>query len=337
MSESAGDAPFYVGVDVGGTNIKAGVVTNQGRPLSHLSVPTNAAEGPERGIATICAAIEQAVQQAGLTLEQIHAIGLATPGTMDIPAGMLLDPPNLPGWKNIPIRELIGERFGLPTTLQNDANAAAYGEYWVGAGKDAHSMVLWTLGTGIGCGIIIADQIIRGEHSHGSECGHIIIEMEGGRRCATGQFGTLEAYASATALKQRCQEALDTGRDSILRAWLAEGAELDPLLIARAAETGDKLADELVMDTAKFMGVGTTTVMHTIDPNMILFGGAMTFGRDETELGRRFLARIREEVRLRAFPIPYERTIIDYATLGSHAGFIGSAGYARRKFPATTS
>jgi glucokinase len=327
------EAPFYVGVDVGGTNIKVGVVTNQGSTLAYRSVPTEADLGPDHGIERIITTIEETVRESGLTLADIRAIGLATPGTMDIPAGLLIDPPNLPGWRNVPIRQRVADCFGLPTTLQNDANAAAFGESWIGAGRHAHCLVLWTLGTGIGCGIIIGDLIVRGEHSHGSECGHIIIEMSGGRRCATGQYGTLEAYASATALKQRCREALDGGRTSLLSDWLAAGEELTPLLIARAAEQGDELSDELIMETATYLGVGTTTVMHTIDPNMILIGGAMTFGRDETDLGRRFLQRIRDEVRNRAFPIPAQHTLIEYATLGGDAGYIGSAGYARRKYP----
>ncbi|HSG69391.1 MAG TPA: ROK family protein, partial [Planctomycetaceae bacterium] len=134
-----------------------------------------------------------------------------------------------------------------------------------------------------------------------------------------------------TALKHRCREALDEGTPSILTAWLNEGKELTPLLIADAAERGDELSEKLIMETAMYIGVGTTSVMHTIDPNMILIGGAMTFGRDETPLGRRFLQRIKDEVKARAFPIPYQNTLIEYATLGGDAGYIGSAGYARRK------
>lgn len=333
MTAPRDEAPFYVGVDLGGTNIRAGVVTDQGSTVSYSTLPTEAEKGPDRGILTICTLVERVVADAGLDMDDIRAIGLATPGTMDIPAGMLIDPPNLPGWQNVPIRKRVAERFGRPTTLQNDANAAAYGEFWVGAGRDAHSLVFWTLGTGIGCGIIIADMIISGEHSHGSECGHIIIEMTNGRLCRTGQYGTLEAYASATALKERCREGLAAGEVSILKKWLEGGEELSPLLIARAAERGDPYADRLIMETAAYMGVGTTSVLHTINPAMMLYGGAMTFGRHETELGRRFLQRIKDEVKARAFPIPYEKTIFDYATLGGDAGYIGSAGYARRKYP----
>ncbi len=325
---------LYLGVDVGGTNTKVGVVNARGESLSRFSTPTHADKGPEAGIKSIQQAALRALSDCGKTLDDIRAVGLATPGTMDIPAGLLLDPPNLPGWSNFPIRQRVAELLNKPTILQNDANAAAYGEFWVGAGRHAHSLVFWTLGTGIGCGIIIGDVIVEGEHSHGSECGHIIIEMDNGRLCGTGQYGTLEAYAGGRALVQRCEEQLLGGRYSLLREWLDDGQELSPLLMAKAAEAGDDLADELIMDAARCLGVGTTTLMHTIDPDMFLFGGAMTFGRNETELGRRFLARIKEEVGRRAFPVPYAKTIIDYATLGGDAGYIGAAGCARLKFRA---
>lgn len=329
----AASETYYLGVDVGGTNIKVGVVTGAGVSLSKVSVPTEPEHGPDAGVESIRRAAEQALLKSGRTFEEIRAVGLATPGTMDIPAGMLLEPPNLASWSNFPIRQRVAERLGKDTVLQNDANAAAYGEFWVGAGHHARSMVMWTLGTGIGCGIIIGDVIVEGEHSHGSECGHIIIEMDNGRLCGTGQYGTLEAYAGGRALVQRCEELLDGGTTSILQQWIDHGEELTPLLMAKAAEQGDQLADDLIMDAARCLGVGTTTLMHTIDPNMILLGGAMTFGRHETELGRRFLQRIKDEVKKRAFPVPCAKTVIDYATLGSDAGYIGAAGCARLKFP----
>ena len=331
-AEKLKKGPFFVGVDVGGTNIKVGVVNDFGESLSYVNHPTEAGKGPEHGLKNIYTAVDEAVAQSGLEMKDILGIGVATPGTMDIPAGMILNPPNLPGWINIPIRQIVSEHYDKPAVLQNDANAAAYGEYWVGAAKNVHSLVMWTLGTGIGCGIIVHDLIIEGEHSHGSECGHIIIEMDNGRLCGTGQYGTLEAYASANALVQRCHEALAAGRMSSLSAVASRGEAITPLVIAQAAETGDALADELIMETARYLGVGTTSLMHTIDPKMVLFGGAMTFGRNETELGRRFVQRIRDEVKKRAFPVPAAKTLIDYATLGGDAGYIGAAGCARRAF-----
>lgn len=333
MNEAGGQGPFYLGVDVGGTNIKVGVVNAQAEPLSKVSFPTEARRGPEAGLETICRAAREAISQSPVEMSDIRAVGLATPGTMDIPAGILLDPPNLPGWTDLPLRDQLADALDLPTILQNDANAAAYGEFWGGMGREAESLVFFTLGTGIGCGIIIGDLIVEGAHSHGAECGHIIIEMDDGRLCPTGQYGTLEAYASATALIKRCGEALDAGRESSIRHELEAGEKLTPLLMARMAEAGDALADELIMQTARFLGVGTTTLMHTIDPEIVLFGGAMTFGREETELGRRFLQEIRNEVKKRAFPVPAAKTKIEYASLGGDAGYIGAAGCARLKFP----
>jgi glucokinase len=332
MATTPESGPFYLGIDLGGTNIKSGVVNDTGHPLSHVSVPTKAADGPMAGVERIVRAAEQAIADAGLTKDDIRGVGLATPGTMDIPGGMLLNPPNLPGWNDFPIRDCVGRRLEIRTVLQNDANAAAYGEFWAGAARDANSLVFWTLGTGIGCGIIIDDLIIEGAHSHGAECGHIIVEMTNGRLCGTWQYGTLEAYAGGLAVIARCEEALQAGKKSAIRERLAAGEKLTPLLIGQMAEAGDKMCDDLVMETARFMGVGTVTLMHTIDPEMVLFGGGMTFGRNSNPLGRRFLQEIKSEIKKRAFPIPAARTIVDYASLGSDAGFIGAAGCARMKF-----
>jgi glucokinase len=332
-SATPGSETYYLGIDVGGTNIKAGIVTEKGVPVAKASLPTHADRGIEHGLEVIYRTVEAALANAKLKLPQIRAIGLATPGTMDIPGGWLLEPPNLPGWWHVPIRDKVGTHFQKPTVLQNDANAAAYGEFWIGAAREAHSLVFWTLGTGIGCGIIIDHVIIEGEHSHGAECGHIIIDMDSPRMSPAGQYGTLEAFCGATAVVQRCEEALASGRESMLNRLLEQGAELTPLLIAEAAEAGDPVADEVVMDTARYLGVGMTTLMHTINPSMFLFGGAMTFGRNESPLGRRFLQAIKDEVKKRAFHVPYERTIIDFATLGGDAGYIGAAGCARLKYP----
>src|SRR5882672_4347806 len=147
------NALYYVGLDVGGSSMKGGAVDETGRPLSGVSLPTEAHKGQELGLERMAETIQAAVASAGLTMSQIAAIGVATPGTMDIPGGIILDPFNLRPWQNMPVREPIEKRFKVPTAFQNDANAAAMGEYWVGAGKDLHSLVLYTLGTGVGGGI----------------------------------------------------------------------------------------------------------------------------------------------------------------------------------------
>ncbi len=326
------DVPLYLGIDVGGTNIKSGVVDDKGNVVGRSSVPTEPTKGPERGVAQMVLAAERAMQQAEVSIDQITAVGLATPGTMDIPAGMLLNPQNLPGWQNFPVRQKFAEAIGRPTILQNDANAAAYGEYWAGSASEADSVVFFTLGTGLGGGIIVDDTIVQGEHSHGSELGHTIIEMDNGRLCKTGQYGTLEAYCSATALIKRFHEAMEAGRQSSVSDRMDDVTALSPLLMAEEAEKGDELSIELILEMARCLGTATTSICHVIDPTIVLLGGAMTFGRHETKIGRRFLEVVREEFHRRAFPVLAESIKIDYAELGGNAGFIGAAGCARRAF-----
>lgn len=330
ISSGEAQSPFFVGLDLGGTNIKAGVVDDRGRPLSRLSVPTDVDKGPENAAARMGQAALQAIADARLAPSDVARVGLGSPGTMDIPAGKLLEPVNLKGWNNFPIRDRVAHHCGLPVAFANDAAAAAYGEFWVGSGRDFHSMVLFTLGTGIGCGIIIGDLSIDGENSHGAECGHLIIDHgDDARVCGCGQRGHLEAYASATAVIKRAEQALSNGHSSSLAARLAEGADLTPKLLAVEAEAGDELSLEIIFEVARAMGVGIVNLLHTIDPSGVLLGGAMTFGGNKTELGRRFLARIKEEVGRRAFAVLAERTTIDFASLGGDAGYIGAAGIAR--------
>lgn len=324
------EPPLLAGIDLGGTNIKIGIVDDRGRTLSWVKIPTEAEKGPEDGVRRMAAALKDAAQQAGVSLEEIVAVGLGSPGTMDIPAGMLLEPHNLPGWFHFPIRQRVAEATGRPVTFVNDANAAAYGEFWVGAGREHHSMVLFTLGTGVGCGIVIGDFFIEGEHSHGAECGHIIVDSRPDARvCGCGQPGHLEAYASATGLLKRAEEALAASQPSVVREWIEQGETLTPILLGRAAEQGDALAEELILETARWLGIGAVTLANTIDPDGIVFGGAMTFGGHEQPLGRRFLDAIREEFRRRAFPVLAQAIKIDYASLGGDAGYLGAAGVAR--------
>jgi glucokinase len=347
-----------VGVDLGGTNIKVGVVDDRGRVLDHFSIPTDVERGPEDGARRMGHAVRQALDELGIKRRDVGGVGLGSPGTMDIPAGMLIRPHNLPGWYDFPIRDRVSHHCGFPVTFANDANAAAYGEFWVGRGHDFHSMVLLTLGTGVGGGIIIGDLLVDGENSHGGELGHIIIDYtESARVCPCGQLGHLEAYASATAVIARTAEALGiadgenrrpraNGKASRRAArnrqpgkasrpktsvWsrLQAGQELTPLMLAEEAEQGDEFSLGLIMETARFLGIGIVTMLHTIDPNGVVLGGQMTFGGNESKLGRRFLARIKEEIDRRAFPTIARRITLDFATLGGHAGFIGVAGVAR--------
>ena len=322
MNSSDRTPPFYLGIDLGGTNVKSGVVDDRGQPLSSISVPTEAEKGGEHGVNTLAHAGRLAVETAGLSLDDIAAVGLGSPGTMDIQAGMLLEPPNLPGWENLPIRQKLADLLNRPTILQNDGNAAAFGEYWAGAGRNVRSLVLFTLGTGIGGGIIHEGTLIEGWHSHGAECGHIIIQMENGRLCSCGQKGHLEGYASATALVARAHEALEAGESSTLSKIALEG-EITSKAIAQQAALGDSLSQKLMRDTAFYLAVGAVSMMHAIDPDLILFGGGMIAA------GESFLAQIQSFIQEFAFPIPAKETVVKFAELGSDAGFIGAAGCAR--------
>jgi glucokinase len=319
--------PLFVGLDVGGTAMKAGVVDDGGQPLASVSLPTEAHRGQEFGLERMCETIRQAVVAAGLQMKDIAAIGVATPGTMDIPAGLILDPPNLKPWRNVPVRDHVQRTFELPTAFQNDANAAAFGEFWAGAGKEVHSMVMFTLGTGVGGGIIVGDLVLEGEHSHGAELGHMKIEITNPRQCGCGRWGCLEAYASATAVVKRCQEALQQpGAKSSLEKFCPNMDNLTSRDIFDAAAAGDTLADRIVEETAYYLGVGTMNMMHTIDPDMVVFtGGMIAAGED-------FLNRIRKYVNQLAFPVPAEKTQICYARLGSDAGFIGAAACGRQLY-----
>ncbi len=322
--------PFFVGIDLGGTNIKVGLIDDVGQTLSWLTIPTNVERGAEDASLRMGEAVHQAIAQAGLEQTAVTAVGLGSPGTMDIPGGRLMVPANLHGWEYFPIRDRVAHHARLPVVFANDATAAAYGEFWIGSGRDFHSMVLLTLGTGIGCGIIVGDLLLDGEHSHGGEFGHSIVDCdENARICGCGQPGHFEAYASATAVTKRTREALDARWVSSLSTRLDQGEELTPKLVGEEADKGDALSRHIILQTARYLGIGIVNLMHTIDPNGILLGGAMTFGGHTTEIGRMFLQRTREEIQRRAYPILAEKTAIDFATLGGDAGYIGAAGIAR--------
>lgn len=319
-------APWFVGLDVGGTTMKAGVVDDEGSVLGTAVSPTEPEKGQAHGLACMAETIRQAVQDSGLTMKDIAAVGVATPGTMDLAAGMILDPPNLKPWRNVPVRQYIEKAFGLPTAFQNDANAAALGEFWVGAGREAFSMVLFTLGTGVGGGIIIDHQVLEGRHSHGAELGHMKIEMTQPRLCGCGKRGCLEAYASATAVVKRTLEALEKDSQSSLSGFLQQPDDLTAKDIFDAAAAGDRLAQQIVEDTAFYLALGASNAMHTVDPDMVVFGGGMTAA------GEPFLDRIRYHVKEVSFPVPAAKTEIGYALLGNDAGFIGAAACARQVY-----
>jgi glucokinase len=322
--------PFFVGIDLGGTSVKLGVVDDHGRTLLRFSIPTETKKGPEDASRRMGLAVHRAIEEAGLERSAIAGVGLGSAGPMDIPGGKLRETANLPGWNWFPLRDRVAHHCGMPVIFTNDAAAAAYGEFWVGSGQKYDSMTLLTLGTGIGCGIIIDGYNLIGENSYGAESGHITINSaDDARMCGCGRTGHLEAYASATAVTKITRETLDGGRASSLTAQIAHGTHLSPKLVAQEAEAGDPLSMEIVLGTARHLGVGIVSIMHTIATECVLLGGAMTFGGSKSPLGRQFLAGVREEVLRRAVGRLAERTTIDFASLGGDAGYLGAAGTAR--------
>jgi glucokinase len=323
--------PLYAGIDLGGTNIKAALVDDDGRMVAFHTEPTHAERGPEDTAARMGRMVHTLAGMAGIATSDIAAVGLGTPGPQDLTMGVIHRAGNLPGFDNFPIRDRVAAHCGHTVAYANDATAAAYGEFWVGSGRDYESLILLTLGTGVGGGIIIGNTSIDGAHSHASEFGHIIVDTSvTARTCPFGHSGDLEAYCSATALKARAREAIAENPGGALARAVAAGEELTPILISRESAAGDPLATELILETARWLGIGVVTLMHTLDPEAVLIGGAMTFGGETAPVGKAFIERVRAEVRARAFPMLAEKTIIRYASLGGDAGSIGAAGLARR-------
>ncbi len=339
---------YYLGIDLGGTNTKIGVVDENGKTLVKGSVPTHIEQGPEAACKRIAGGVEKVLAEAGLERSQIVTAGLASAGTMDIPARMLMVPANLgPKWNYCGICDMMSEACGFPVEFSNDASAAAYAEYWIGKGKDAtksrmtrngvqktdmpiDSMILLTLGTGIGCGIILNRRVFDGEHSHGGEYGHSIIDLAPTARiCGCGKPGHFEAYGSATALIAFAKEAVASGVDTSLAKRVDDLNRHGAKVVGEEALAGDKVSQHLIHENAKYIAVGITTLMHTIDPDAFFIGGAMTFGGEKTELGRTYLQAIKDEVQKRAYAACFQTTIIDFAALGGDAGFIGAAGIAK--------
>ena len=322
--------PLYAGVDLGGTNIKAALVDDRGRTVAFHTEPTHADRGPEEAAARMGRAVHTLASLAGIATADIARVGLGSPGPLDIPRGTIVRAGNLPGWDDFPLRDRVAAHAGREVTFANDANAAGYGEFWVGSAQGASSLVLLTLGTGVGGGIIIGEVNVEGAHSHGSECGHILVDpAPTARMCPCGQPGHLEAYTSATSLKAMVRERIAAGATGSLAAAVAAGEDLTPILIAREAERGDPLATDVLMEAARWLGIGIVSLMHAIDPEAVVIGGAMTFGRERNPVGRAFLEQVKREVHGRTFPVLAERTSIRYASLGGDAGSIGAAGLAR--------
>ncbi|MGL4944245.1 MAG: ROK family protein [Thermoguttaceae bacterium] len=327
-------SPLFLGLSFG-RFLKMGVIDNDGRRVSYFATSMESAADPELCIGFMANAIGVALEKTGLSTADIVAAGLSFPGAMNPKTNRLHRPPNHPTWADFPVCERLVAATGLKSVrFCNNANAAAYGEYWIGEGKGAHSLCLMELDRGMGCGIIVEGREISGAHGYGGECGHMILDPSPGARwCNCLQQGHLEAYVSATGLARRTRELIEVGIPTVLASRVTPKTDLYdlPKMVYEEAVRGDRLAVDLVMDTAKFLGIGLVSILHTIDPECVLIGGDMMFGGKGSDLGERFLNRIREEIKSRVFRELANDLKISFATLGSYASFIGAAGLAREE------
>ncbi len=305
-----------IGIDVGGTAIKCGLVTETGEVLQRETVPT----GSERGalhvvgrIAALVASHRQETQGAAVT-----AVGLGVPGIIRRKAGVVVASPNLPGWENLPLARLVEEAAGLSVLLENDANAATLGEFACGAGRGCSSMVMLTLGTGVGSGIILNGKLWRGADECGGEIGHTIVAHDG-EPCGCGQKGCLEAYASATSTAERARGLLAAGQSSSLHELLDRGGAIAAEDVVRAAGSGDGVALRVWNETCRYLALACVNIQHTLNPDCIVLAGGMSDAGEE--LRRPVQCEI-EKLHSKGFGIVPSVRI---AALGNDAGFIGAA------------
>jgi glucokinase len=311
-----------IGIDLGGTNIKAGILDGDGALIYRCSIETQAVHGFEHVFGRLVQLVEDCIRAADLTKSDIAAIGYGTPGPMSRRKGIVYASPNLPGWENIPLRDKFTEATGLPLMLDNDANVAAYGEFVAGAGRGTRDMVMLTLGTGIGGGIVLNGELLRGAFDNAAEIGHVIV-VPNGRPCPCGQRGCLERYGSANAVAERFVEALQAGENSPLKAGLDAGDTLTSVDVARAAQAGDALAARIWDETCLYLAIAVLNIQHMLNPECVVFGGGLIGAGDQ------LLEPIRAHFQRQAWTVAKDFPRIELATLGDDAGVIGAATLAR--------
>ncbi|MCG0276526.1 MAG: ROK family protein [Thermosediminibacteraceae bacterium] len=306
-----------VGVDLGGTKIAAGAVDENGNLLARTELPTLAKEGPEKVIGRMKQSVYDILKHLGLPLEDIAGIGIGVPGPMDAGRGIVKNPPNLPGWDNVPLRSIMQEEFNIKVCLENDANAAAIGEYLFGAGKGIENFVYITISTGIGGGVIAGGRLLKGDGGNAAEIGHLTINFEG-PVCGCGNKGCWEAYASGTAMARFAKEGILLGRKTKLTAIAQEG-DVRAEHIFAAANEEDEFAKELVEKEAFYLGVGLASVVNAYNPKCIAIGGGLAKAWDM------FYSKMIEVMKAKALPPNVENLEVVKAKLGQDVGIIGAA------------
>src|SRR5581483_6491025 len=314
--------PNYAGIDLGGTKILALIADDAGRVLGDARVPTPAKQGPEAVIAQIVAAVGDAAREAGVDVRSLAAVGVSAPGPIDARAGVITDPPNLPGWHNVPLARILHDRLGMRVYLENDANAAGVGEHQFGAGRGFRHMIYVTISTGIGGGIIIDNELYIGTSGAAGEVGHIGVAASG-PTCGAGHVGCLEAFASGTAIAARAREAIAQG----LMPRTARIAEHNPPLSAEtvylAAEQGEAEAAEIIAAGGRYVGIGLGRLKNVFKPQAIVLGGGLT------NMGDAIMGPAVETARTRSFAQSFMDVRIIEGELGDRAAALGALAVAR--------
>lgn len=310
---------YYVGIDLGGTNIVAGVVDENYNIIHKASVKTNRPR-PEKEIADDMAKVAlQAIAEANLTIDDVEWIGIGTPGIANSKDGIIEYSCNL-GFDNTPMVKYIQEHINKPVYVENDANAAAYGEYVAGAGKGHNSLVCITLGTGVGGGVVTDGKILTGFNYAGAELGHTVIEVDG-VQCSCGRKGCFEAYSSATGLIRMTKEAMEKDKNSSMWDLVRErNNKVSARISYDAMRLGDKSATEVVDKFTKYLAVGLTNVINIFQPEVLCIGGGVCNEGDA--LLNPVKEIVAKEVYTRNSP---KNTEIVIAKLGNDAGIIGAA------------
>jgi glucokinase len=323
------DPRWIVGLDIGGTNMVVGLVPFAGgEPLGVRKLLTLPEAGGEEVIRRAVEAAEESMEEVfrteGGNRDQVAGIGIGAPGPLNRETGVLVEAPNL-GWRDFPLRSLVSGGVRLPAAVDNDANCATYGEYWMGAGRGSATLVGLTLGTGIGGGFVVNGEIHHGASDAAGEFGHITIDSTG-RKCKCGNYGCLEAYASGPNIAARAVEGIEAGVESVL-VELVDG-DLKKITAATVYEgviLGDPYAHEVMKETAKFLGVGVANLINALNPDVIVIAGGVT------RAGDHLFVPLRKEVRRRAFRSAVEACRIVPAALPETAGVIGAAGIFKKE------
>jgi glucokinase len=313
---------FIVGIDLGGTNIGAGAMPTDGtREIAMRMVPTRAEEGSAAVVGRIVMMIEDVIEQTraetGAERSDFLGVGIGSPGPLDRERGVVIVSPNL-GWRDFPLRDEVGSRVNLPASLDNDANCATLGEWWCGAARGGRNVVGLTIGTGIGGGLIFDGKLYHGSSDAAGEIGHTTIDPTG-RRCKCGNYGCLEAYASGPAIAERAREVLDVDGDSILHDLVnGDVSRITAATVFEASKRGDRVALEVVRDTAHFLGVGISNLINILNPDIVVVAGGVT------QAGDLLFDPLRAEVRRRAFKSSVDACKIVPGALPLSAGVVGA-------------